>query len=447
MNWIFIVALRNLLQARRRTALLLTGLALVTFMLVTLQAFSRSVGQNLLRAATTLSSGHVNIAGFTKNNPNEAAAYIDGRMTLRQIVIDNVKDLDFVIDRPRGWATLSSETDSLQTGVSGIDINEEGRLGELLMLAEEGSYVEGGSDKQFGNIMDLAQKDAVVIFAAQAKQLGVRVGDRLTLISTTPDGLTNTLDLKVVAIAADISMMSAWSIFVNKSAVHELYRLPDSTTGAVEIHLKHPERAGEVMAHLKTVLEAKGYRIMEYASQPFWMKFDTVSGEDWIGQKLDLTLWQDEVSYIVWILKVVDGVSFLLVGILLAIIGVGVANTMWIAVRERTPEIGTLRAIGMSGRRVLAMFLLEAALLGLAATLLGALLGAGVSLWITAADVPLPKGPLRDFLMSETVKLYISWPALIWGVVVITLVTVAASLLPAVRAARLQPVTAIHHID
>lgn len=447
MNWILIVATRNLLQAKRRTTLLVVGLAIVTFMLVTLQAFSRSVGENLLRAATTLSSGHVNIAGFTKTNPNEAAAVIDDRMGIRRIVEEHVRDLDFVIDRARGWAQLSSETDSLQTGVVGVDIVEEPRLKDLLALAEEADYVEGGSAQKLGDVLQLAERDAIVIFAAQAKQLGVRVGDRLTLISTTPDGLTNTLDLKVAAIAADISMMSAWSIFVSKQAVWDLYRLQPTTTGAVEIFLNDAQRAEQAMAELKPVLENKGYRIMEYASSPFWMKFDTVSGEDWIGQKLDLTIWKDEVSYIAWILKVVDGLSYLLVGILLTIIGVGVANTMWIAVRERTGEIGTLRAIGMSKRRVLAMFLLEAALLGAVATVLGATLGWLGATWITAAGIPLPKGPLRDFLMSETIRLFVSGESVLWSIVVITLVTISASLLPAVRASRLQPITAIHNID
>ena len=49
-------------------------------------------------------------------------------------------------------------------------------------------------------------------------------------------------------------------------------------------------------------------------------------------------------------------------------------NTMWIAIRERTREIGTLRAIGMQRRAVLRMFLLESLMLGLVGTVGGALL-------------------------------------------------------------------------
>ena len=53
--------------------------------------------------------------------------------------------------------------------------------------------------------------------------------------------------------------------------------------------------------------------------------------------------------------------------VLLVVIGVGIMNTLWIAIRERTREIGTLRAIGMQRRRVLLMFLIEALMLGAAA--------------------------------------------------------------------------------
>ena len=58
----------------------------------------------------------------------------------------------------------------------------------------------------------------------------------------------------------------------------------------------------------------------------------------------------------------------MLIVILIAIIIIGIMNTMWIAIRERTREIGTLRAIGMHRREVLWMFLLESLMLGLFAT-------------------------------------------------------------------------------
>ena len=91
----------------------------------------------------------------------------------------------------------------------------------------------------------------------------------------------------------------------------------------------------------------------------------------WTGQKLDITNWEDEISFMTWTLKALQGLSAVLIVILIAIIIIGIMNTMWIAIRERTREIGTLRAIGMQRGEVLWMFLLESLMLGLLATVAG----------------------------------------------------------------------------
>src|SRR6185503_3012703 len=113
------------------------------------------------------------------------------------------------------------------------------------------------------------------------------------------------------------------------------------------VYLKDPSTAAATMKILRERLAAKGFEVMEYDPEPFFMKFENVAGEEWFGQKLDLTLWNDEVVFFAWILGVVNAVSVALVSLLTMIIAIGVMNSMWIAVRERTHELGTLRAIGM----------------------------------------------------------------------------------------------------
>ncbi len=441
------IAYHNLVQARRRTFLLGIGLLFVTFLLVSLLGFSESISRQLLRAATTLSSGHVNVAGFNKAKPSDAGAYISGVKDLRAFVLENVPDVDYVIDRYRGWVQLSSETDSLQTGVAGVDIAEEPQLDELLSIAPRSAYREGEGDEREGSIGGLAGEDTIVIFASHAKQLNVRVGDSLTMISQNPDGVTNTKDVRLVGVAEDISMLSMFTVFTPKKTLQDLYTLPDDTSGAIHIFLKDPSRSEEAMSALRQALVQAGHPVLEPNPQPFFMKFETIAGDDWIGQKLDVTFWKDEISFLVWILTVVDAVSFVLVSLLLVIIAVGIMNTMWIAVRERTSEIGTLRAIGMSRRRVLLMFLLEAALLGIVFTLIGGLLGMGGAALLDAASIEIPHGPIRAFLMSDRWRLAVTPLQVVVSVAGITAVTVFASLWPAIRASRLQPITAISSVN
>ena len=89
----------------------------------------------------------------------------------------------------------------------------------------------------------------------------------------------------------------------------------------------------------------------------------------------------------------------------MVIIIVGIINTMFISVRERTREIGSLRAIGMRRSRVLLMILTEAFLLGIMASTFGSLLGAGIASGLNAIGVPVPEGAMRSVLMSDTLHL------------------------------------------
>jgi putative ABC transport system permease protein len=117
---------------------------------------------------------------------------------------------------------------------------------------------------------------------------------------------------------------------------------------------------------------------------------------------------------------------------------------MWIAIRERTREIGTLRAIGMHRREVLAMFLTESLMLGLMATVVGALAGAAIAAGLNSAHLSVPTG-LQFFLMSPHLNLAVHGSLLVGAIVAITIVTGVAALYPSMRAARLRPVVAMSH--
>lgn len=440
------IAWRNIVQARRRTFFLGLAMCLVTALLVLLMALSQGISDTLVRSATTLSTGHVNVAGFYKSKPSDADPIIKDASALRAFVEKHAPGVDYVIDRARGWARVISASSSMNSGLTGIDIDEEGRLRATLKLAEQVEYVEGGRAEVLGDLSQLRGDGTIAIFAAQAKRLGVDVGDGLTVTVETRSGARNTGEFRIVAIARDIGFMSNFSMFMTKAGVRKLYLRDDDVSGAVQVYLKDYHRAPKVMRQLRADLEAAGYTLLEHDPRPFFAKFDNVAGEEWTGQRLDLTLWSDEVSFLLWILTVVDWVSFTLVGILLFIIAIGIMNSMWMSVRDRTNEIGTLRAIGMSRTRVLVMFLLEALVLGFVACALGGLVGAAAAWAIDAAQIGIPVAAVQLLLMSDVLRMVVAPSSIIGAVIAFTLAAGLAALWPAYRASRMQPVSAIHHV-
>jgi putative ABC transport system permease protein len=193
-----------------------------------------------------------------------------------------------------------------------------------------------------------------------------------------------------------------------------LYQLRPDTTGAIQLYLKprYVADAAAIAARLRTTLEQAGYRVMDPDANPFWMKFQTVNREDWTGQKLDVTTWEDEVSFLTWTLKALSVLKLVLLTILIAIVVTGIMNTMWIAIRERTREIGTLRAIGMQRWGVLRMFLFESFQMGIIGTVAGALGGSIVASLVNGAKIKVPSR-VQLFLMSDQLHLAVHVSSLV----------------------------------
>jgi putative ABC transport system permease protein len=136
-------------------------------------------------------------------------------------------------------------------------------------------------------------------------------------------------------------------------------------------------------------------------------------------------------------------VMFTLIGgIALLVATIGIANTMVMAIYERTREIGILKAMGASRSEIRQMFMMEAGLIGLIGGVIGLLLGwlAGLGLnQIIPIYLRYRELPVRgDF--------FVVTPTLALGVVLFaTFIGLVAGLLPAQRAAKLDPLQALRH--
>ncbi|GAB4233729.1 MAG: ABC transporter permease [Acidobacteriota bacterium] len=137
--------------------------------------------------------------------------------------------------------------------------------------------------------------------------------------------------------------------------------------------------------------------------------------------------------------------TFLLImGVItLGIGGVGLMNVMLVSVTERTREIGLLKALGARPRHIRNQFLLEALLIALIGGLLGWFL-AEVVTWIVGV-IPFFSTILEDPTRQADIHLHVSAQACATAMVTLGVVGVTAGFFPAVRAARLDPVRALHY--
>jgi putative ABC transport system permease protein len=143
--------------------------------------------------------------------------------------------------------------------------------------------------------------------------------------------------------------------------------------------------------------------------------------------------------------RVITIVTILLVmigSVALVVASIGIANTMIMAVYERTREIGILKALGASGRDIRRLFMIEAGLIGLAGGLMGLLSGAGLGIILNRGItwyLHYRGTPIQGAFFVVT-------PFLALGITAFgTCIGVLSGLLPAHRASRLDPLEALRH--
>jgi len=137
------------------------------------------------------------------------------------------------------------------------------------------------------------------------------------------------------------------------------------------------------------------------------------------------------------IFAVIQAVFIGIAAISLVVGGIGIMNTMYTSVIERTKEIGTMKAIGAKNSDILWIFLFESGLLGLAGGIIGVLVGAGIGKsveYIATAQLGTP-----------LLKAIISLPLVIGSLIFSFTIGALSGVFPALQAAKLKPADALRH--
>ena len=135
------------------------------------------------------------------------------------------------------------------------------------------------------------------------------------------------------------------------------------------------------------------------------------------------------------ILNIINLVVIGIATVSLLIGGIGIANTMYASVLERTKEIGVMKAIGARNRDILSIFLVESALLGLTGGIIGAIIGIGLAFLVS--------GVAGNALGGIEFRVIFSWPLTLSAIAFSLLIGMLSGILPALQASKLNPVEAL----
>jgi len=288
-----------------------------------------------------------------------------------------------------------------------------------------------------GDASGLARSDGILISAEAARVLRAGPGDDVTLFITTKSGQNN-LAVFVVSGVFDESAIFGYASYVDRRALNEamgvdpdlvtelaLFARPGTGSGAAEsavrkraaswLPLMDPIRSKEELSN--SIRANTGYHLPVIAVDAHLKQV-----RDIIGAFL--------------------GVTYVVLVVFLVIIAVGISNTIRILVRERTREIGAMRALGATRPAVAGLFLMETLFLTAASLAAGLALGCLALAGFSAIDLGSIQGAAM-FLEKGRVRFQLDTGLLALNAAIITAISLLASTGPALKAARTEPALAM----
>ncbi len=141
------------------------------------------------------------------------------------------------------------------------------------------------------------------------------------------------------------------------------------------------------------------------------------------------------ISSVNTVLNIINLIVTGIAAISLLIGGIGIANTMYTSIMERTREIGTMKAVGAKNRDILTMFVIESGLIGLIGGIVGAFIGLGMA--FTASGIA------NAAFGSNILAVSVSYPLLFGAIGFSFGIGIISGFIPSFQASKLKPVDAL----
>jgi ABC-type lipoprotein release transport system permease subunit len=271
-----------------------------------------------------------------------------------------------------------------------------------------------------GRFLTSNDQDSVLIGKGLADVMGLKVGDRFTLVGSDIHKQNRQRTMTVVGIY-DIGLTTneKSTLYISLGEAQSLYGLPGQST-EVDVTLKKLGQENAVVAALAPSLP--GYEV-----------------ESWQQNYPELTSAVNQKTTIMNIFSV----------IITVIAGIGILNLLLMAVYERTREIGLLAAMGLKPCQIALLFILEGTLIGFVGVVAGAVLGLvfNGSFSFVGFDYS-AFSSVTQYMALISGKVYptLGLGNIFWRALTIIIIAALAAWIPATEAAQREPAEALHYV-
>lgn len=404
-NGLFSFSLRNIFRQKVRSAATLAAIAIGVAGLILAGGFVKDIFVQLGEAIIHSQTGHIQITrtGYSDNKTRAPEKYlIDDDEALKAKLVARIPGIDQTISRLGFTGVINNGRRDLGIVGEGIEPDREAKLGTFLRYLD-------------GRALTNNDVDGIVVGEGVARSLGLKIGDRVTVVMTLAAGAVNTLDFELVGVFQSFSKeFDARAVRIPLEAAKTL--MDTNGIHLLVIQLRDTPLTGAATSATRQHLASLGFDV-----QPWF----TLS--DFYEKTVELYDRQFGVLRLI-----------ILIMVLLSVI-----NSVNMTLFERTREFGTMRAIGDRSEWVFKLIIVESFWLGLIGGLLGMLLGCLAALGISAIGIPMPPPPNANLGYTALIRLDAA-SVLVAGAIGFV-ACVLAAIFPARRAAKADIVEALRH--
>ena len=397
------LAWRNLWRNHRRTLVMLSAISIAAWAMIFMTSLIRGMVNEMLRDGIRSLPGHVQVhhSDF-RDDPSVGNLVGMTSADIGTALAD--AGIEQYSARVRVPAVISSERESRGVLLLGVDPEREVAIDSIGSSVAEGRTLESIDD------------NGVIIGRKLAKKLDTDIGKRIVLMSQDPDNEVADRGFRVVGLyEASLAAQEEAFVFAGRATIQRMLQIDDSVSEVAVVGEDY-----RVVAPLLTSVRA------------------AIGGQD------EVLPWMDIDRYLGTMMGVMDGFVLVWVIVIFLALSFGLVNTLVMAVFERVREIGLMLALGMRPASILGQIVVESLFL----LALGLMIG---NLFAYLSVIPLTDG-IDISAVAEGMEMFgassILYPELelrdmTTANVVVLVLGLLASLSPAWRASRYEPVEAI----
>ena len=400
--------LKSMWRNPRRSLLTLATILLAASVTIVAKRYSAAVMGLWQKSSSDTGTAHLQVhtAAYAKQTDGLSPDLLfKASDSVMEKTVAGLPEVSATARRLRFEGMIAVGDRNLYFVAQGIEPSREALVSPLLWTPKPKDHPRG----RFVQDDDIT---GITVGEGLANALGLKVGDEATLLSQTLQGSANAIDVKIIGIIQiPLPSFSKRAVFLHIDLARKLLRAPDAYT--------------EYAVRLTDAIfaEAVVHRLKQHAQASDW----------------DVRGWWDIDPIIRKVERIINAVVGVLLGLLALSAGLSVLNIVFMLVLERTVEIGTLAALGMPPRRILLLFCFESMIYGVVGGLFGVCMGMatvyGMGQLGMPFDIPFGTGKVLLYPTND-------WRTSSQAFLVALTIAALAAILPAKRAAGVEPVKA-----